>query len=145
MIALTAEMREQVDNNLANRAPCMLATASPEGIPNIGYRGSMMVFDDEHLAYWERTKGAELANIEANPRVEVLYRDHATRIGWKFHGVATVHQTGSVREEVMSRVVERELGSDPERKGFAVVIKVDKVTDIIGRVQQARESTVRET
>ncbi len=143
MIELTNEMGEQINPALANRVPCILATASPGGVPSIGYRGSMMVFDGQHLAYWERTRGTELANIEANPRVEVLYRDHATRIGWKFHGVARIYKEGPIRDQVMAKVVERELAQDAERKGYAVVIRVDKVTNMIGQVQQQREEGQR--
>jgi hypothetical protein len=51
MIKLTQEMRERLDNALTNRTPCILATASATGEPSLGYKGSMMVFDDEHLAY----------------------------------------------------------------------------------------------
>jgi hypothetical protein len=50
MIKMTDEMRELIDNALANRMPCILATASKSGQPNTSYRGSMMVFDDAALA-----------------------------------------------------------------------------------------------
>ena len=53
MINLTDEMRNLVDNSLANGFPCILASVSAEGEPDIGYKGSMMVFDNESLAYWE--------------------------------------------------------------------------------------------
>ena len=36
-------------------APCLVATQGPNG-PNISPKGSMVVFDDDHLAYWERSK-----------------------------------------------------------------------------------------
>ena len=37
--------------------PCLLATHGPQG-PNITPKGSMIVFDDAHLAWWERSKRA---------------------------------------------------------------------------------------
>ena len=52
MIKLTDDMRKMIDPALANGCPCILATVSGSGEPDIGYKGSMMVFDDEHLAYW---------------------------------------------------------------------------------------------
>src|ERR1041384_1711000 len=60
MIKLVDQMRELIDNALANGSPCILATASSDGEPDIGYKGSMMVFDNESLAYWERTKRGHL-------------------------------------------------------------------------------------
>ncbi len=75
MIALTDQMRQLVDNALANDCACILATAAANGEPNIGYKGSMMVFDNESLAYWERTRRQHLKNEQENPKVVVLFRD----------------------------------------------------------------------
>jgi len=138
MISLTNQMREMIDNALANGSPCVLATASADGEPDIGYKGSMMVFDNESLAYWERTRRQHLKNVLENPKVVVLFRDAKTRVNFRFHGVATVHQDGATREQVMARTVKDEIDKDPERKGAAVVIRVDKVTNLAGQVLQAR-------
>lgn len=139
MIELTDEMKECINSALADGTPCILATASADGTPNLGPKGSMMVLDDQHLAYWERTQRIILAHIEENPKVAVLYRNPTKRINWRFHGVATVHKEGPIREQVMARVVEPELSRDPERRGFAVVIKVNRVTNLAGQVLQERE------
>ena len=53
MIQLTDQMREYIDNALANGMPCILATASRSGQPNMSYRGSVLVFDNESLALAE--------------------------------------------------------------------------------------------
>ena len=140
MIDITEEMRELINNALANGNPCILGTASATGEPSVGLRGSMMVFDSDHLAYWERTKRAGLAHISANPKVIVMFRDPKARQTWKFHGHATVHEDGDLRAQVMARVVERELAPDPERKGFAVLIRVDWITNARGEVLQQRET-----
>jgi len=138
MINIPDQMREQIDNALANGCPCILATVSGEGEPDIGFKGSMMVFDNESLAYWERTRRQHMKNVKENPRVVVLFRDPKTRAGWRFHGVATMHESGPVREQVMARTVKDELDKDPERQGAAVVIRVDKITTMGGQVVQSR-------
>jgi general stress protein 26 len=138
MIKLTDEMRNMINPALANGCPCILATASPDGEPDIGLKGSMMVFDDESLAYWERTRRQHLKNVTANPKVIVLFRDTKTKVNWRFHGVATVHDSGAVRDHVMARTVPAELEKDPERKGSAVVIRIEKVTNLGGQVLQSR-------
>jgi len=138
MIKLTDEMRNMVNPALANGCPCILATASADGEPDIGYKGSMMIFDDESLAYWERTKRQHLKNLGENPKVVVLFRDAKTKAAFRFHGTATVLDDGPVREQVMARTVPAELEKDPERKGAAVVIKLDKVTNMGGQVLQSR-------
>jgi hypothetical protein len=139
MIKLTDEMRSLIDSALANRTPCILATASPSGVPNMGFKGSVMVFDDGHLAYWERTRRAHLANLERNPHLVVLFADLSKRTAWRFHGVATLHPSGPVRDQVMARTVKMELDRDPERKGVAVVMRVDKVYDLATQLIQQRE------
>jgi predicted pyridoxine 5'-phosphate oxidase superfamily flavin-nucleotide-binding protein len=140
MIKLTDEMRENVDNALANSFPCILATASKDGVPGLGFRGSMMVYDDEHLAYWERSPRGQLEHIEENPRVTVMFRNHQTRLGWRFYGTVTIHgPEDPLREKVWKRVVEREKAQDPEKKGVAVLVRVNVVRDIAPRVLQSRD------
>jgi general stress protein 26 len=138
MIKILDQMRELINPALENGCPCILATASADGEPDIGFKGSMMVFDDESLAYWERTKRQHLKNITANPKVVVLFRDAKTKVAWRFHGVATVHESGPVRDQVMARTVPAELEKDPERKGAGVVIRLDKITNMGGQVLQSR-------
>lgn len=138
MIAIVDQMKELVNNALANGCPCILATVSGDGEPDIGFKGSMMVFEDDSLAYWERTRRQHLKNLRENPKVIVLFRDTKTRAAWRFHGSATIHEDGPVREQVMARTVKEELEKDPERKGAAVVIRLDRITNMAGQVLQSR-------
>jgi hypothetical protein len=126
-IALTDEMATALDNALAQRSPCLGATASAEGVPDVSYRGSMMVFDDQHLAFWERAKGETLANLVENPNIVVFYRNPETRQSWRFYGKAKVLKDGPVRSEIMGRVNQLELAQDAERTGYGILIRVDRV------------------
>jgi len=138
MISIIDPMKELVDNALANGCPCILATVSADGEPDIGYKGSMMVFEGDSLAYWERTRRVHLKNVKENPKVIVLFRDTKSKAAWRFHGTATLHEDGPVRDQVMARTVKEELDKDAERKGAAVVIRLDKITNMGGQVQQSR-------
>jgi len=138
MISISDQVKELIDNALANGSPCILATVSADGEPDVGYKGSMMVFDNESLAYWERTKRVHMKNVKENPRVIVLFRDAKTKAAWRFHGTATVHESGQIRDQVMARTVKDELDKDPERKGAAVVIRLDKITNMGGQVLSSR-------
>jgi len=138
MISISDQMKELIDNALANGSPCILATVSADGEPDIGYKGSMMVFDNESLAYWERTKRVHMKNVKESPRVIVLFRDAKTKAAWRFHGTATMHESGTIRDQVMARTVKDELDKDPERKGAAVVIRLDKITNMGGQVLSSR-------
>ena len=56
MIRMTEEMRDLIDNAIANGTPCILATATKIGELYMSFRGSMMVLDDAFLAYWDCVK-----------------------------------------------------------------------------------------
>jgi general stress protein 26 len=140
MINMTEEMRDLIDNAIANGTPCILATATKTGAPHMSFRGSMMVLDDASLACWDRAKRQSLHNITENPQVCVLFRHPHKRIVWQFLGEAAIHHSGPVREQVMARVVQPELDRDPERQGTAVVIRVNKILAGNGDVIQQREA-----
>ena len=138
MIHLTDEMQDLIDNALENGTPCVLATASPDGSPNVGYRGGMMVFDRGSLAYWDRAQGSSMEYVDANPKGMVMFRDPGRRVAWTFRCAATVHRTGPVRDAVMARVVKSEIDRDPEGKGVAVVLQVTQALTLGGEVLQER-------
>ncbi len=129
-IALTDEMKAAFETSLADAAPVIFATAGKDGMPDIAFKGSAMVFDSEHVAFWERALGTTYRNLQENPGVCLLYRNAATRTVWKMFGQAEVLTEGPVRQEVMDRTIALELDRDPERKGAAVMIRIDKVLQL---------------
>ena len=144
MINLTDEMVSRLDSALADGYSCLVGTASkdgepqisPNGEPQISPKGSVMAFNRDTLAYWERAKRSALDNVAENPQVVVYYAHAADRVRWRFHGRATVHEDGPIRQEVMDRCVQAELDRDPERLGVAVLINIDKITELSGEVLQ---------
>jgi len=139
MIELTDEMKELLGSALADRMACLVGTATKDGRPQISPKGSVMVFDKDTLAYWERSLRSALDNVAENPHVVIYYNNSEKRVRWRFYGTATVHESGPVRDEVMSRTVQAELDRDPERKGVAVVVRVDLINDLSGDVFQQRD------
>ncbi|MGE0545133.1 MAG: pyridoxamine 5'-phosphate oxidase family protein [Dehalococcoidia bacterium] len=132
------EMAEPVNNALAEGNVCLVGTASSSGEPDIAFKGSVMVFDQDHLAYWERSKGQSLQNLQDNPQACVLYRSRERGVAWRFYGAAEIHADGALRQQIMDRTVQAELDRDPERGGVAVLIRVDRI--VAGRnVIQSRE------
>ena len=138
MIQLTGEMREAFPKALAEGHPSIVATVSAAGVSDVAFKGSLMVFDDEHLAYCERSLGTTLSNLRENPAIAVFYWNFATRTMWKFIGTAEVHGEGAMRDEIMGRTIEAELQRDPERKGIGVLIRVERVLER-GQVVMERE------
>lgn len=130
-----APYAEAVNGALADGVPCVLATVDEQGRPNLGFKGSVLVLDGEHLAYWERTRGHHLANLRARPYVAVQYFNYSKGLYVRFYGEAEVHEQGPVREQIMARVVAPELERDPERKGYGVRIRVTEVSEPFKQMQ----------
>jgi pyridoxamine 5'-phosphate oxidase-like protein len=135
------DFTEAINNALVEGSFCVLATQGTAGIPDIGFKGSMHVFDRDHLAYWERTRGEHLSNLRANPGVAVLYFNRQRGKYLRLYGQAELHEDGPVREQIMGATPGPELEKDPERKGIGVLIRVDRVEEAFGAISQRREAT----
>jgi hypothetical protein len=120
--------------------PCLVATVLPDGYAQVTPRGSVLVFDDEHLAIWERGKGTTNANLQDGAKITVFFRKPALRESGmlpkggiaRFYGTATIHKSGPIYEEIWKRLIEAEKKGDPDKKGFGVLIKVERAEDLGG-------------
>jgi uncharacterized protein len=119
---------------------CLVATALPDGYAQVSPRGSTMVYDDEHLALWERGRGSTTENLRDGSKVTVFFRKPQLRADGvlpkggiaRFYGTAAIHNAGPVYEEVWKRLVQPEKDRDPEKKGFAVLITVERAEQLDG-------------
>ena len=147
MIQLTDEMRQYINNARNSGNLCVLASASPEGTPNAGYIGTVVVVDEGSLAFRQRLPVQE--HIQENPKVVVLFYDHQQQVGWKFRCTAALYWEGRESEEsavfqkVMSSLAEAGLIQDPEGEGVAVVLQVDQVLTPFGELIQERTPGLR--
>src|SRR5256712_1320979 len=118
---------------------CLVATVLPNGFAQVSPRGSTMVFDDEHLALWERGKGTTNQNLHEGTKVTVFFRKSQLRETFlpkggiaRFYGIAALHRSGPIYEEIWKRLIQPEKDRDPEKKGFGVLIKVERAEDLDG-------------
>ena len=117
-----------------------VATVLPNGHAQVTLRGSLAVFDDEHFSLWERGKGTTTASLTDGTKVTVFFRKMPLRESGllpragvaRFYGVAKIYKSGPVYEEIWNRLIEPEKKGDPERKGFGVLIKVERAEDLGG-------------
>jgi hypothetical protein len=119
---------------------CLLATVLPNGFAQVTPRGSTMVFDDDHLAIWERGKGTTNQNLTDGTKVTVFFRKPQLRESGvlpkggiaRFYGVATLHKSGPIYEEIWNRLIQPEKDRDPEKKGYGVLIEIQRAEDLVG-------------
>jgi hypothetical protein len=120
---------------------CLVGTILPNGFAQITPRGSTLVFDDEHLALWERGKGSTNENLADGAKVTVFFKKAALRADGtlpaggiaRFYGTAEIHKSGAIYDQVWDKVIQPEKDRDPEKKGFAVLIKVERAEDLAGK------------
>ena len=136
MIKMTPLMKDLLDKALADGTPCLIGTASKEGRPQISPKGSVAVFGDDMLCYWERSHRSSQKRIGENPNVTVYYRNPARkenpyRAGCiRFHGKARIVTGGPEWEKAWGLTNHEEQSKDPEKKGAAVLIDLDLIEQI---------------
>ncbi|MFC1491056.1 pyridoxamine 5'-phosphate oxidase family protein [Nitrospinota bacterium] len=119
---------------------CLVGTVQPNGWAQISPKGSVIVYDDETIAYWDRGGGSTYDVVEDGTKVMVFLRNGELREKGllprggiaRFYGTATVYPEGSVREEVWERMSQQEREHDPEKKGRAVLLKIERAEDLRG-------------
>jgi hypothetical protein len=119
---------------------CLVASNLPNGFAQVTPRGSTMVFDDEHFAFWERGRGTTNANLHDGSKITIFFRKPELRQAGilpkggiaRFYGIATLHKSGPIYEQIWSRVIQPEKDRDPERKGFGVLVKIERAEELDG-------------
>ena len=139
-MAISQKIRNLIFNAHKDDCVCMLASIGEDG-PNISPKGSMIVLDDDHLAYWERANRASLDNLRQNLQVAVVYNnkaaaergeiDHPGGI-FRFYGTAEIHERGDYRDKIRTMLQECEIKHDGAEEGFAVVIRLKRAEDLRG-------------
>ena len=113
---------------------CVIGTNGDDGFAQLSPRGSIMVFDDEHLALWERA-----GSRPDGTKMSIYFRcrDALKTVVpggvVKFFGTTAAYRSGPTYEKVWERLVPTEKNGDPEKKGYAILIKVSRAEDLLKR------------
>jgi hypothetical protein len=131
-LQLTQEIKDLVNNGLSSGNPLVLAVVTALNRPRLSFRGSTQVYSDDQLGFWLRNTGGETIDaIRHNPHVAMMYRSATTPM-LQFQGRARITTDETERARVYESAPEREQKSDPERKGLAIIIDLDRVEGIVG-------------
>ena len=145
MARIPKPLQQHINGTLFPNTP-LVGSVDRDGYPRISLRGSTCVYDDETLAFWERSSAGLKESIEDGAKLTVFFQKPELRESLlpiagvaRFFGTAKVHRSGPVRDKVWSIILEAERQRDPERKGFAVLVKVERAEDLRGLPLQASE------
>ena len=127
-VALDGAIADVVNGALANGTPIIAAYVDREGQPQLSLRGTTQVYSNDQLALWIRNpEGGLVGVLPENSRLTFFYRDPATRTVLQIQGRGRVDADQHVRDMVFDNSPEREQAIDPERRGVAVIVDVDRV------------------
>ena len=76
---LTADMKRVV----AEQRLAYVATVCSDGTPNVSPKGTIAVWDDEHLVFADIRSPGTIANLKKNPAVELNVVDPFLRKGYR--------------------------------------------------------------
>jgi predicted pyridoxine 5'-phosphate oxidase superfamily flavin-nucleotide-binding protein len=104
-----------------------VATVCPDNTPNLSPKGTIAVWDEDHLVFANIRSPRTISNLRRNPAVEINVVDPMVRKGYRLKGTATILEAGIRYEEV--KVFFRERGVlNPFHE--VVVIKVEQALPV---------------
>ncbi len=88
-----------------------VATVCPDGTPNLSPKGTIRVWDDDHLVFGDICSPGTMENLRYNTAVEINVVDVFLRKGFRFKGTARVLSEGPPYKEVMNLYTENGNGT----------------------------------
>jgi len=138
MAEIKGDYNEPLNNALEDGTPCLVGTVSADNRPEISPKGSVVVFDAQHIAYWERSHRGASTNLKANPRIVIYYRNPARAeslpqgAALRLYGTASAVTDDALNKAIYDMIPEREQKADSGRKGHAVMVSIDRITNLRG-------------
>ena len=100
MAILTDPMKKA----LTEQRLIFVATVCPDGTPNLSPKGTVAVWDDDHILFTDLASPGTMGNLERNPAVEINTLDVFARKGYRFKGTAEIHRGDAIFDTVVDRM-----------------------------------------
>ena len=123
-----------------------VATVCPDGTPNLSPKGTVAVWEDDHLIIADLRSAGTVANLAHNPVVEINVVDPFARKGYRFKGTARVVTEGPLYEAALASYEQQGLFDAPLRIHCIVIVKVERARPLVspGYERRVTEKQVRE-
>jgi predicted pyridoxine 5'-phosphate oxidase superfamily flavin-nucleotide-binding protein len=108
-----------------------VATVSADGRPNLSPKGTTRLWDNERLFFADIASPGTVANLRANPHVEINVVDPILRKGYRFKGTATVYTCGEMYDRGLQILREQGSTTNRERVRSIVVIDVTEAAELV--------------
>lgn len=112
-----------------------VATVCADGTPNVSPKGTIVVWDDNHLVFADIRSPGTIANLRKNSAIEINVVDPFVRKGYRFKGTGEVISDGEKFREIMrfyrDRWVDTARDKNQARVRAFVLIKVERALPLI--------------
>jgi predicted pyridoxine 5'-phosphate oxidase superfamily flavin-nucleotide-binding protein len=105
-----------------------VATVCPDGTPSLSPKGTVTVWDDNHLVFLDIHSPGTITNLHHNPSTEINIVDIFTRKGYRFKGVAKVFSGGEIFKAVIHHYGEPAMKYDVKNVVLVTVERIIEVT-----------------
>ena len=107
-----------------------VATVSPDGTPNLSPKGTVTVWDDDHLVFADIRSPNTVRNLRSNPAVEINVVDPVVRKGYRFKGSGRVLSDGPLFDDILA-FFEKEFEIARERINAIVLVAVEQARELV--------------
>ncbi len=124
-----ARMTEKIAELFEKVPTALLATATPDGVPNAVPIGAKKIIDNETILISDQFFNKTLVNMKANPKVSVTFWEGHD--GYQIKGSVVIETTGSRFEETAKWIEEmgNKIGVPLKSKG-AVILSIDEIYNL---------------
>jgi uncharacterized protein len=123
---LTDDMKAIVDSSKLG----FVATVCEDGSPNLSPKGSIRVYDEDHLVFADIASPTTVENLRRDPRTEINCVDFLRRRGYRFKGTAQVIEPGDspVYQEIAGWLRQTHGAEVPAH--HAVLVRVERARPV---------------
>jgi predicted pyridoxine 5'-phosphate oxidase superfamily flavin-nucleotide-binding protein len=108
---------------------CFAATVTADGRPNLSPKGTIRVWDDDHIFFLDIFSPGTRANLQSNPYIEVNVVEQLSRRGYRFFGRAELHRDDDVYRDATKRIYGEEGARYPVEA--VVLIAVERAAAVV--------------
>ncbi len=139
MAKIPAKLHDYINDAFPQNV-ILVGTCLDDGFAQISPRGSVIVYDDETLGFWDRGRGKTHDSVKDGTKVTFYYRNTALRDEGllpkggiaRFYGTAKLHMDDEVSDHIYDTMKEAERDRDAEKKGSGVLVKIERAEDLSG-------------
>ena len=87
-------LTEDMKRTVREQRLAFVATVCADGTPNLSPKGTIAVWDDDHLIFADLASPGTMENLRNNPAIEINVVDAFLRKGYRFKGTAAIPTAG---------------------------------------------------